>query len=86
MDKKGIVLGRQIFIDLWSLLGFSPRLCEDPRKLEDLWEGLVSHDVAFIVYEPGWFEKIPLSYRQKIKHLENPVWIPFPDMQDVAVE
>jgi hypothetical protein len=84
MKKTGVVLGRKIFVDLWSLVGFAPCICENPRSLGEVWEELVQENVAFVLYEPDWFEQVPQYYRQQVQHLARPVWIPFPNMRNIA--
>lgn len=75
-----LVLGNRLFIDLWSVKGFLPVECECPEDVRTVWNRLVKEDVAFILVEEGWFERLPHPVKQRIQHMGRPVWVPFPDM------
>ncbi|MCF7935861.1 MAG: hypothetical protein K9L28_05955 [Synergistales bacterium] len=83
---RALVAGRKIFTDLWAIKGFEPKLCEDPADLPSLWNELTASDVALVIVEAGWYERVPALWKRRIESLAAPSWIPFPDIYRQNVE
>ncbi|KUK62603.1 MAG: hypothetical protein XE01_0272 [Synergistales bacterium 58_81] len=77
---KGYVLGRQLFIELWSLLGFEAVVCEGPGDFPECFRKLQSEEVAFVLVESDWVESIPEFYKRKAK-TSDPVWVQMPSLK-----
>ena len=60
VELEVIVLGREIFTDLWRLFGFKAVICEDPNNVYAIWKELISENVAVIIVEDNWFSEMPL--------------------------
>jgi vacuolar-type H+-ATPase subunit F/Vma7 len=80
-EGRGYVLGRQLFIELWSLLGMEPMVCETASEFPACFSRLQSEDTAFVLVESDWFENIPEIYKRKIRTGENPVWVEMPSLK-----
>lgn len=78
---KGYVLGRQLFIELWSLLGLESMVCEGPSEFGGCLERLKREDVAFVIVEGDWFRSIPEIFKIKIKSGDSPVWVEVPSLK-----
>jgi hypothetical protein len=48
-EGRGYVLGRQLFIELWSLLGMEPMVCETASEFPACFSRLQSEDTAFVL-------------------------------------
>ncbi|HCL78504.1 MAG TPA: cell division protein [Synergistaceae bacterium] len=77
MSPAGYVAGRQIFIDLWSLAGFIPVLCESPADAHGLLSSMSGDGKAFVVVEQEWFDRVPEATRRRMER-SHVVWIQFP--------
>ena len=80
-EGKGYVLGRQLFIELWSLLGLEPMVCEGASDFPRCFQQLKGEDVAFVLVESGWLKAIPEVYRVRIKAESRPVWVEMPSLK-----
>lgn len=78
---KGYVLGRQLFIELWSLLGLEPMVCEGADYFPVCFKKLQSEEVAFVLVESDWAESIPEHYKRKARLPEGPVWVVMPSLK-----
>jgi len=56
---NGYVLGRQPFVELWSLLGLVAVVCEGPEDFPGCFQKLQGEEVAFVLVESDWAESIP---------------------------
>ncbi len=79
--ERAVVLGRQIFVDLWALLGFEPVVCEFPRDLPGCYTRFLGDEVAFVIVEKDWFEQTPEQYRKMLEMRKKPSWIIFPNIE-----
>jgi vacuolar-type H+-ATPase subunit F/Vma7 len=79
-DKRALVLGRQIFTDLWALEGFEKVLCEDPADLQVILKDVLNEDTGFILMEENWFEDLPEMLKKKLEGLHEPVIVIFPSI------
>lgn len=80
-QKKALVLGRSLFVDLWSLLGYEPFICESPGKLVAFLPEITKRDdLACVMVEENWFEALPVILREKLEKMESPLWVPFPSL------
>lgn len=79
--EKVIVLGEQIFVDLWALLGFERIVCEDPAALGEVLKIILSGDVSLVIVEQEWYGKVPDFVRQRLSKMQKPVWITFPGLK-----
>lgn len=79
-EGKGYVLGKQLFIELWSLLGLESMVCEGPSEFSGCLERLKREDVAFVIVEGDWFRNIPEIFKRKIKSGDSPVWVEVPSL------
>lgn len=77
---RALVLGRQIFVDLWSLSGFEPFYCEDPQELGNVLTELLQPGVVLIVVEEEWFQRTPELIRKKLEAMATPSWVSFPSL------
>ncbi len=82
-EKPAVVIGRQLFVDLWSISGFRPLVCESPDELSSFIRSIEEMDAAIVVVEKGWFERIPKSLYSKLTKSRKPVWVPFPSIGPV---
>ncbi|GAB6281231.1 MAG: hypothetical protein STSR0007_14570 [Thermovirga sp.] len=80
-EGKGYVLGRQLFIELWSLLGLESMICEEVSDFPDCFQRLKHDDVAFVFVESDWLKNIPEFYKRKIKSGDSPVWVEIPSLK-----
>ncbi|PIE55090.1 MAG: hypothetical protein CSA35_03110 [Dethiosulfovibrio peptidovorans] len=84
---EAVVLGEPLFIDLWSLVGLEPVLCQDPDDLLSLLPALLERrDLICVVVDEGWFARLAPELRSRLETMELPLWLPLPelDMQEVA--
>lgn len=79
-DKRALVLGRQIFTDLWALEGFEKILCEDPGDLQVILKDVLNEDTGFILMEESWFQDLPEMLKKKLEGLHEPVIVIFPSI------
>lgn len=77
---NGYVLGRQPFVELWSLLGLVAVVCEGPEDFPGCFQELQGEDVAFVLVESDWAESIPDFYKRKAK-ISDPVWVEMPSLK-----
>ena len=77
---RALVLGRQIFVDLWALSGFEPVYCENPQQLGSMLAEFLDPDVALIVVEEGWFCQVPDLVRRRLEMMVTPTWVRFPSL------
>ena len=77
---RPVVLGRQLFVDLWAIEGFEPIVCESPSDLGGILEFIAKNERAFVIVEDSWFKAIPGTLRKRLMISQKPVWIPFPDL------
>lgn len=78
---KSMVLGRRFFIDLWSIMGMVPVLCEDPRELTAILPEILSRkDIACVMIEEHWFYEVPVSLRTKLEDMMTPLWVSLPTL------
>ena len=78
---KGYVLGRQLFIELWTLLGLDAMVCNRASDFPACFHKLKHDDVAFVLVETEWFKDIPEYYKRKIKSGDSPVWVEMPSLR-----
>jgi len=78
---KGFVLGKQLFIELWSLLGFEAMICEGSADFPACYKKLMKDEVAFVLVESDWFKNIPEFYRRNFKSGDGPVWVEMPSLK-----
>ncbi len=79
--ERAVVLGEQIFVDLWALLGFEPVVCEEPASLGEIVRSLLEGKVTLVIVEQEWFNKVPEFIRQRLVTMKKPVWITFPGLK-----
>ena len=79
--ERAIVVGEQVFVDLWALLGFEPVVCEEPASLGEIVRSLLEGNVALVIVEQEWFGKVPEFIRQRLVMMRKPVWISFPGLK-----
>jgi len=77
-SEKALVVGRDLFVDLWSLSGFEPVECDDPKALGSIWGTLIESDVSLILLEEEWFYEIPEIFKRRIEKMSRPSWIILP--------
>ena len=80
VELEVIVLGREIFTDLWRLFGFKAVICEDPNNVYAIWKELISENVAAIIVEDDWFSEMPLRLRLLAERSVTPAWVQFPTL------
>ena len=78
--KRALVLGRQMFVDLWALEGFEKIICEDPAVFSTLMKDILNDETGFVIVEESWFNDLPDLIRQKLERFQDPVIIPFPSI------
>jgi len=82
LEKKvPLVVGRQVFVDLWAIEGFEPVVCESPSDLPLILETILQEDTALVITESTWFSHVNESLKLKLLKLKTPVWITFPDIE-----
>lgn len=79
-DKRALVLGRQIFTDLWALEGFEKILCEDPADFQAILKEVINEDIGFILMEESWFQRLSEMLKKKLEGLHEPVIVIFPSI------
>jgi vacuolar-type H+-ATPase subunit F/Vma7 len=79
--EKVVVIGEQVFVDLWGLMGFERYVCEDPASLGENMRALLEGNVSLFIVEQEWFEKVPDFIRQRLLKMQKPVWITFPGLK-----
>jgi vacuolar-type H+-ATPase subunit F/Vma7 len=79
--ERVIVLGEQVFVDLWALLGFERIVCEDPAGLGEIMKNFTEANVSLVIVEQEWFAKVPDFVRQRLTKMQKPVWITFPGLK-----
>ncbi len=77
---RPVVVGRQLFVDLWAIEGFEPIICDSPTDLGEILDSIAKSDRAFVIVEDSWFKEIPGTLRKRLTISQKPVWIPFPDL------
>ena len=80
VELEVIVLGREIFTDLWRLFGFKAVICEDPNDVYAIWKELASENVAVVIVEEDWFSEMPLRLRLLAERSITPTWVRFPTL------
>ncbi|EFC92242.1 hypothetical protein Dpep_2220 [Dethiosulfovibrio peptidovorans DSM 11002] len=79
--QRTVVLGRRLFIDLWSLLGLEPVSCETPEMLRDCLSRMLDRDdVVCIVVEESWFDRVPVALKTRLERMEKPLWVTLPTL------
>ena len=78
---KGYVLGRQVFIELWSLLGLDSIVCELVSDFPGCYQKLKQEEIAFVLVESEWFKGVSEFYKRKIKTGDNPIWVEMPSLK-----
>jgi len=79
--ERVIVLGEQVFVDLWALLGFERLVCEDPAALGEIMKNFTEGNVSLVIVEQEWFAKVPDFVRKRLIKMQKPVWITFPGLK-----
>lgn len=79
--ERAIVLGEQVFVDLWALLGFEGLVCEDPASVGEIMKTFTEGNVSLVIVEEEWFAKVPDFVRQRLVKRQKPVWIAFPGLK-----
>jgi len=79
--ERVIVLGEQVFVDLWVLMGFEPLVCEDPSALGEIMKTFLEGNVSLVIVEQEWFDKVPDFVRLRLLKMQKPVWITFPGLK-----
>ncbi len=79
--ERVIVLGEQVFVDLWALMGFEPRVCEEPSALGEIMKTFLEGNVSLVIVEQEWFNKVPDFVRLRLVKMQKPVWITFPGLK-----
>jgi vacuolar-type H+-ATPase subunit F/Vma7 len=79
--ERVIVLGEQVFVDLWALMGFEPLVCEDPSALGEIMKTFLEGNVSLVIVEQEWFNKVPDFVRLRLVKMQKPVWITFPGLK-----
>ena len=79
--ERAIVVGEQVFVDLWALLGFEPLVCEEPAALGEIVRPLLEGNVSLVIVEQEWFNKVPDFVRLRLVKMQKPVWITFPGLK-----
>ncbi|HPI98651.1 MAG TPA: hypothetical protein PLV56_07885 [Synergistales bacterium] len=76
-----MVVGRQVFVDLWAIEGFEPVVCEFPSDLPAMLDEILQEDTALVIAESDWFSQVNDSLKLKLQQLKEPVWITFPTIE-----
>ncbi len=79
--ERVIVLGEQVFVDLWALMGFERLVCEDPSALGEIMKTFLEGNVSLVIVEQEWFNKVPDFIRLRLVKMQKPVWITFPGLK-----
>jgi vacuolar-type H+-ATPase subunit F/Vma7 len=79
--ERAIVIGEQVFVDLWALLGFEKLVCEDPAALGENLKLFVEGNVSLVIVEQDWFGRVPDFVRQRLTKMQKPVWVSFPGLK-----
>ncbi|MFA0888810.1 MAG: V-type ATP synthase subunit F [Synergistales bacterium] len=79
--ERAIVVGEQVFVDLWALLGFERLVCEDPAALGENLKLFLEGNVSLVIVEQDWFGRVPDFVRQRLTKMQKPVWIAFPGLK-----
>lgn len=79
--ERAIVLGEQVFVDLWALLGFERLVCEDPAAVGEIMKTFTEGKVSLVIVEEEWFARVPDFIRQRLVKTQKPVWIAFPGLK-----
>ena len=79
--ERAIVVGEQVFVDVWALQGFEPLVCEKPAALGKIVRPLLEGNVSLVIVEQEWFGKVPEFIRQRLVMMRKPVWISFPGLK-----
>lgn len=79
--ERVIVLGEQVFVDLWALMGFERLVCEDPSALGEIMKIFLEGNVSLVIVEQEWFDKVPDFVRLRLVKMQKPVWITFPGLK-----
>lgn len=77
---RALVLGRQIFVDLWSLSGFEPFYCENPQDMGRVLPDLLHPGVVLVIVEEEWFSHTPELIRKKLESVDTPSLVSFPSL------
>lgn len=78
---RAFAVGSQVFVDLWSLLGFVPLACESPGECPEVLALLAEERSAFVAVEREWFEGLQESIKKRLEKSSDPVWIMFPSCE-----
>ncbi len=77
---RTLVVGRQIFVDLWALSGFDPVYCENPQQLSGRLHEFLERDVVLVLVEESWFVQVPDLVKRRLEAMVNPTWICLPSL------
>ncbi len=80
-EGRAFAVGSQVFVDLWSLLGFVPLPCESPADCPAVFSLLAEERAAFIAVEKDWFDGLQESVKKRLEKSSDPVWIMFPSCE-----
>lgn len=81
--KPALVVGRQLFVDLWEIYGFTPFVCENPGELPSCLNNIQDLEAVIVIVEKNWFQRVPKSVYRKLVLSKSPVWVPFPVIEPV---
>lgn len=84
-SERVIVLGEQVFVDLWALMGFERLVCEDPSALGEIMKTFLEGNVSLVIVEEEWFDKVPDFVRLRLAKMQKPVWITFPGLKSALI-
>jgi vacuolar-type H+-ATPase subunit F/Vma7 len=84
-EKRALVVGRQIFVDLWALEGFEKIVCEDPSSFRCMMEKVLDNKIGIVIMEETWIEDLPIVVRKKLENLQEPVIVMFPSVADLLM-
>ncbi|HCD71557.1 hypothetical protein [Thermovirga lienii] len=76
--ERALVVGRDLFVDLWSLLGFEPIECPHPKAFGSIWNTLIEEDVSLVLLEERWFSQVPEIFKRRIEKMTRPSWVVLP--------
>lgn len=84
-EKRALVLGRQIFVDLWALEGFEKIVCEEPSSFGDIIKDVLGKDIGLILMEESWLDVLPGVIRHKLESLQEPAIVVFPSITNLLM-
>jgi vacuolar-type H+-ATPase subunit F/Vma7 len=85
-NRRAFAVGSQVFVDLWSLLGFVPLPCESPGECPSVLSVLGEERPAFVAVERAWFEGLQETVKKRLEKSSDPVWIVFPSCESAGYE